>query len=62
MIQYIIEAGFKGYLIIEKPITYSIEILKILEKRKKTVFFIDEAYASENTHTIINQVIDIKVY
>ena len=44
MIEWIFKENYEGYLIIEKPVTHNLSLLEKLKNRKKTVFFIDEAY------------------
>lgn len=44
ILNHILHKEYSGYLIIEKPITFSKKLLEILVNRNKTIFFIDEAY------------------
>ncbi len=60
-IRKILQSGFSWYLLIEKPIAEDLVLLKTLVDRKKTIFFIDEAYTPHHTPDLSLDPIEVKV-
>ncbi len=52
ILNQILDTGYSWYLIIEKPITFSKELLEALVLRERTIFFIDEAYLCIENHIL----------